>query len=48
VSPADFDTFLTLVEILKAAGWTIAKFEDLGGAVTLTIVPHKREAAGAE
>jgi hypothetical protein len=35
----EFDTFLALAEALKAAGWTIQKFEDLGGGVTLTFVP---------
>jgi hypothetical protein len=35
----ELDTFLTLVETLKAGGWTIQKFEDLGGAVALTILP---------
>ena len=42
----DFDTFLALAEALKAAGWVIQKFENLGDGVTLTIVPipEKREA----
>jgi hypothetical protein len=37
---------LTLVGSLTEAGWEIVKFEDLGGGVTLTIVPKKQEAAG--
>jgi hypothetical protein len=42
----DFDTFLALIEALKAAGWAIQKFEHLGGGITLTLVPLpvKREA----
>jgi hypothetical protein len=39
MSGADFDTFLFLGEALKAAGWGIMKFENLGGGVELTIVP---------
>jgi hypothetical protein len=47
MSTADFDTFLALAKILKEAGWTIVKFEDIGGGVTLTIAPQK-QTAGAE
>jgi hypothetical protein len=44
----EFDTFLTLAETLKTGGWAIVKFEDLGGGVTLTIVPQKAETPEAE
>jgi hypothetical protein len=43
VSTDDFDTFMALAEALKAAGWAIQKFENLGGGVTLTIVPLKEK-----
>jgi hypothetical protein len=48
MNASDFDTFLAVAETLKAAGWEIVKFENLGEGVTLTIVPHKQETAGAE
>jgi hypothetical protein len=48
MSAADFDTFLTLAEILKAAGWAIVKFENPGGGVALTIVPQERKTPEAE
>jgi hypothetical protein len=44
----DFDAFLTVAETLRREGWVIVKFEDLGGGITLTIVPEKPEAAEAE
>jgi hypothetical protein len=34
-----FDAFLSLAETLKAQGWGIMKFEDIGGGIALTIVP---------
>jgi hypothetical protein len=43
----DFDTFLSLAETLKAGGWAIVKFENLGGGITLTIIPAS-EKKGAE
>jgi hypothetical protein len=48
MSTTDFDTFLTLDEALKAAGWAIYKFEIIGGGVTLTIVPQMPETGEAE
>jgi hypothetical protein len=48
MSVADFDTFLTLARVLKEAGWAIVKFENLGGGVTLTIVPQKQETEGGK
>jgi hypothetical protein len=44
----EFENFLTLAETLKANSWVIVKFEDLGGGVTLTIVPQKQSPADAE
>jgi hypothetical protein len=48
MSTSDFDTFLTLAETLAEAGWEIIKFENLGGGVTLTIVPKTQKTAEAE
>ena len=48
MSADNFDTFLALAETLKADGWETVKFENLGGGVTLTVVPQKQKAAGAE
>jgi hypothetical protein len=48
MSASDFDTFLTLGETLSEAGWEIVKFENLGGSVTLTIIPKQQKAAEAE
>jgi hypothetical protein len=43
MSVPDLDAFLALGEALKAAGWGIMKFENLGGGVELTIVPFSEK-----
>jgi hypothetical protein len=48
MSREDFDTFLDLAKILREEGWVIVKFENIGGPVTLTIIPKKQKTAGAE
>ena len=48
MSVANFGTFLPLAEALKAQGWEIVKYEDLGYGVTLTIIPKKQQTAEAE
>ena len=44
------NTYLDIGKTLAAAGWKIIKYEDLGGGVTLTIipVPKKEEKENAE
>jgi hypothetical protein len=43
VNTGDFETFLELAQVLAKEGWVIAEFKDLGGAVTLTILPQGKE-----
>lgn len=37
------DAFILLAETLIKAGWRIHKFEDMGGAIELTIIPDKQD-----
>ncbi len=39
VENGNSDAFIALAETLLKAGWRVVKFEDLGGAVMLTITP---------
>ncbi len=39
---ANKDIISELAKVLLSAGWKIVKFENLDGAVTLTILPQER------
>jgi hypothetical protein len=44
MSTSGSNTFLSLAETLAEAGWEIVKFENLGGGVTLIIIPQTQKA----